>query len=194
MFGQTLHGRSQLPAAGRVCMETHRVVRRVRRGKNANDQCSDPRILRHWFYCGFYCSSTYPPAGPMAFRSLTSLFAALLVAGLLVGETSVLFERPWSARVGEHTGLGVPVAGDTVDTTATEPDSADGHAYPAGVILYARDDGVPIRDRPSAKAGTLAVVRATDPLVSLGRAEAGFLWVRFPGGQGWVHARFVTRE
>ncbi len=110
--------------------------------------------------------------------------AALLLAGALVGGPSALVDRPWSVPLGEHVGAGAPAARDPVDPTATAPDTVAARTYEAGAVLYARTDDVPVRARPAPEAGTVALVRTTDPLVFLGRSEAGALWVQFPGGQG----------
>ncbi len=119
---------------------------------------------------------------------------ALLLAGALVGGPSALVDRSWSAPLGEHVGAGAPAARDPVDTTATAPDTVTARTYEAGAVLYARTDDVPVRARPAPEAGTVTLVRTTDPLVFLGKSEAGALWVQFPGGQGWIDARRVTRE
>ena len=124
----------------------------------------------------------------MAVRLLTSLFAALLMTVSLVGGAIPSVVRGWESGLDVHTRYGRPVVGDTVDTTATEP----GHAYEAGAILYTRADDVSLRVRPSATARPLALVRATHPLVYLGKSKNGFLWVQFPGGIGWVRVGHVA--
>jgi TonB family protein len=76
-------------------------------------------------------------------------------------------------------------SGDANDSAAAD--------FEAGAVLSAKIDDVPIRDRPTAGAAELITVRSTDPLVYLGEAKDGFLWVQFPGGQGWINAVLVQR-
>ena len=80
---------------------------------------------------------------------------------------------------------------DDEDAGKTNADAAVD--FEPGAVLSAKIDDVPIRDRPAAGAAELVTVRTTDPLVYLGEAEEGFLWVQFPGGQGWINAVLVTR-